>query len=66
MRQAGLFGLSAQLKRLSDGGDPLVTLVRVLDFKAFRPALETALAYTEVPRVSRPGRRRRIPTRAGR
>jgi hypothetical protein len=27
MRQAGLFGLSAQLKRLSDGGDPLEALV---------------------------------------
>jgi hypothetical protein len=27
MRQTGLFGLSAQLKRLSDGGDPLETLV---------------------------------------
>ena len=44
MRQAGLFGLSAQLKRLSDGGDPLETLGRVVDFEAFRPALETALA----------------------
>ena len=44
MRQTGLFGLSAQLKRLSYSGDPLETLERMMDFKAFRPALEVALA----------------------
>jgi IS5 family transposase len=54
MRQAGLFGLSAQLKRLSDGGDPLETLGRVVDFEAFRPALEAALAYGDGAKGGRP------------
>lgn len=44
MRQVGLFGLSDQLKRLSDCGDPLETMGRVVDFEVFRPALEKALA----------------------
>ena len=51
MRQAGLFGLSDQLKRLSDCGDPLETMGRVVDFEMFRPALEKALAYGTVPRA---------------
>ncbi|WP_343527842.1 hypothetical protein [Sphingomonas sp.] len=37
MRQAGLFGPSKQLKRLSDCGDPLETMARVVDFEVFRP-----------------------------
>ena len=45
LRQAGLFGLSDQLKRLSDCGDPLETMGRVASFEVFRPALEKALAY---------------------
>ncbi|MEK9213255.1 hypothetical protein [Sphingomonas sp. 2378] len=44
MRQAGLFGLSEHLKRLSDWGDPLEAMARVVDFEMFRPALEKALA----------------------
>ena len=47
---AGLFGLLAQLKRLSDGGDPLETLGRVVDFEAFRPAL----AYGDGAKGGRP------------
>lgn len=55
MRQAGLFGLSEQLKRLSDCGDPLETMGRVVDFEVFRPALEKALAYGDGQRaVARP------------
>jgi hypothetical protein len=54
MRQAGLFGLPAQLKRLSDEGGPLETLSRVVDFTAFRPALETALAYADGAKGGRP------------
>lgn len=54
MRQAGLFGLSAQLKQLSDGGDPLETLGRAVDFEAFRSALETALAYGDGAKGGRP------------
>ncbi|MDX3910701.1 MAG: IS5 family transposase [Sphingobium sp.] len=54
MRQAGLFGLSDQLKRLSDCGDPLETMGRVVDFEVFRPALEEALAYGDGTRGGRP------------
>lgn len=45
MRQAGLFGLSEHLKRLSAHGDPLEELGRIIDFEAFRPVLVAALAY---------------------
>jgi len=54
MRQAGLFGLSDQLKRLSDCGDPLETMSRVVDFEIFRPALEKALAYGDGAKGGRP------------
>ena len=54
MRQAGLFGLSDQLQRLSDCGDPLDTLSRVVDFEVFRPALEKALAYGDGAKGGRP------------
>ena len=54
MRQAGLFGLSDQLKRLSDCGDPLETMGRVVDFEIFRPALEKALAYGAGAKGGRP------------
>ena len=54
MRQAGLFGLSDQLKRLSDCGDPLETMGRVVDFEIFRPALEKALAYGDGAKGGRP------------
>ena len=46
MRQAGLFGLSEHLKRLSAHGDPLEALGRIIDFEAFRPMLVAALAKT--------------------
>lgn len=54
MRQAGLFGLSDQLKRLSDCGDPLETMGWVVDFEVFRPALVKALAYGDGARGGRP------------
>lgn len=54
MRQAGLFGLSDHLKRLSAHGDPLEELVRVVNFEAFRPVLEAALAYSDRSRGGRP------------
>ena len=54
MRQAGLFGLSDQLKRLSDCGDPLETMSRVVDFEVFRPALDKALAYGDGAQGGRP------------
>ena len=54
MRQAGLFELSNQLKRLSDCGDPLETMGRVVDFEVFRKALEKALAYGDGAKGGRP------------
>jgi len=45
MRQAGLFGLSDHLKRLSAYGDPLEELARIIVFEGFRPTLVAALAY---------------------
>jgi hypothetical protein len=50
MRQAGLFELSDQLKRLSDCGDPLETMVGVVEFEVFRPAL----AYGDGAKGGRP------------
>ena len=54
MRQAGLFGLSDQLKRLSNCGDPLETMARVVDFEVFCPALEKARAYGDGAKGGRP------------
>jgi IS5 family transposase len=54
MPQAGLFGLSDQLKRLSNCGDPLETMSRVVDFEIFRPVLEQVLAYGDGAKGGRP------------
>lgn len=54
MRQAGLFGLSEHMKRLSADGDPLEVLARVVDFEAFRPTLTAALAYSDGAKGGRP------------
>ena len=54
MRQAGLFGLSDHLKRLSAYGDPLEELGRIIDFEAFRPVLDAALAYWDGAKGGRP------------
>jgi IS5 family transposase len=54
MRQAGLFGLSDHLKRLSADGDPLEALGRIVDFEAFRPVLVAALAYGNGAKGGRP------------
>ena len=47
MRQAGLFGLSDHLKRLSAHGDPLEELGRIVDFESFRPTRRAALSYAD-------------------
>jgi len=39
MRQAGLFGLSEHLGRLSEDGDPLEGLDAAVEFEDFRPWL---------------------------
>jgi hypothetical protein len=54
MRQAGLFGLSDHLKRLSAYGDPLEQLGRIIDFEAFRPTLTAALSYGDGAKGGRP------------
>ncbi|MCB2051455.1 MAG: transposase, partial [Novosphingobium sp.] len=54
MRQAGLFGLSDHLKRLSADGDPLEVLAGVVDFEVFRPTLVCALAYSDGIKGGRP------------
>ena len=54
MRQAGLFGLSDHLKRLSYHGDPLEELSRIIDFEAFRPTLVAALDYRDGAKGGRP------------
>jgi transposase, IS5 family len=54
MRQAGFFGLSDHLKRLSADGDPLEELGRVIDFESFRPILMAALGYSDGSKGGRP------------
>lgn len=54
MRQAGLFGFSDHLKRLSAHGDPLEALDRIIDFEAFRQVLVAALAYGDGAKGGRP------------
>ena len=54
MKQAGLFGLSDHLKRLSANGDPLEELGRIVDFEGFRPILDNALAYSDGAKGGRP------------
>jgi len=54
MKQAGLFGLSDHLKRLSANGDPLEELGRIVDFEALRPLLDAALSYSDGKKGGRP------------
>lgn len=50
----GFFDVDDRLKRLSDLGDQLETYGRVVDFEAFRPELEKALAYASGAHGGRP------------
>jgi hypothetical protein len=54
MRQAGLFGLSDHLNRLSAYGYPLEELARIIDFEGFRPTLVAALAHGDGSKGGRP------------
>jgi len=54
MDQPGFFDLPDHLKRLSDAGDPLLELERIIDFEAFRPVLEPTLNYSDGFRGGRP------------
>src|SRR5512135_1153875 len=50
----GFVDLSDHLKRLSEAGDPLEEMARVIDFEVFRPALEEALVYSDGSKGGRP------------
>ena len=50
----GFFDVDDRLRRLSDLGDQLEAYGRVVDFEAFRPDLEKALAYSSGPHGGRP------------
>jgi hypothetical protein len=46
-RRAGFFDVDERLRRLTDLGDQLLALAKVVDFEIFRPELSQALAYSE-------------------
>ena len=54
MRQAGLFGLSDHLERLSKDGDPLEVLEATVDFEYFRGWLVEGLGYGDGSKGGRP------------
>ena len=54
MAQFGFFDLPDHMKRLSETGDPLEEMARVIDFEAFRPVLEAALGYSDGSKGGRP------------
>lgn len=54
MKQPGFFDVDEPLARLSGLGDQLEAFSRTVDFEAFRPDLERALAYADGSKVGRP------------
>ena len=54
MGQAGLFGLSEHLERLSQDGDPLEVLEATVDFESFRCCLLEGLGYGDGSKGGRP------------
>ena len=54
MQQAGLFGLSEHLERLSAHGDPLEVLDTTVDFEQFRGRLVEGLGYGDGSKGGRP------------
>jgi len=54
MRQAGLFGLTEHLERLSKDGDPPEVLEATVDFEFFRPWLVEGLDYGDGSKGGRP------------
>jgi len=54
MKVSGLFGIGEHLKRLSETGDPLETLAKIIDFEAFRPVLDAGLGYSDGSKGGRP------------
>ncbi|MBS1089841.1 IS5/IS1182 family transposase, partial [Gluconobacter wancherniae] len=54
MKQSGFFDVEEQLARLSWLGNLLEAFSRTVDFEAFRPDLEKALAYSDESKCGRP------------
>jgi len=54
MKQLGFFDLPDHMRRLSETGDRLEEMLRVIDFEAFRPTLEAALQYSDGLKGGRP------------
>ncbi len=54
MKQPGFFDVEERLARLSGLGDQLEAFSRTVDFEAFRPDLEKALAYSDRIKGGRP------------
>ncbi len=54
MKQPGLFDVEERLARLSGLGDQLEAFSRTVDFEAFRPDLDKALAYADGSKGGRP------------
>ena len=54
MKQPGFFDVEERLARLSGLGDQLEAFSRTVNFEAFRPDLDTALAYADGGKGGRP------------
>uniref|UniRef100_UPI000495D0AD IS5/IS1182 family transposase n=1 Tax=Kozakia baliensis TaxID=153496 RepID=UPI000495D0AD len=54
MKQPGFFDVEERLSRLSGLGDQLEAFSRTVNFEAFRPDLDTALAYADGSKGGRP------------
>ena len=54
MKQVGFFDIDERLKRVSDLGDPLEVLAKVIDFEGFRPVLDKALGRSDRSKGGRP------------
>ncbi|GBR54724.1 transposase [Gluconobacter sphaericus NBRC 12467] len=54
MTQSGFFDVEERLARLSGLGDQFEAFSRIVDFEAFRPDLEKALAYSDGSKGGRP------------
>jgi IS5 family transposase len=52
--QPGFFDLDERYRRLSETGDPLVRLGKLIDFELFRPRLEAALKRSDGSKGGRP------------
>lgn len=54
MKQPGFLDVQERLARLSGRGDQFEALSRTVDFEAFRPELDKALAYADGSKGGRP------------